>query len=439
MKTKFFFYASFFIMSVCTAVQCHKNTQELPEKANETSGNSIQNMEQLAAPIDSRAEVVPNQYVLLFNENIVPSFSNNPESSRFTNRDEKKRAADAYERLMEPKIRKLALDKLGITSDMTKAVFSTVATGMVVQLKSDHYERLKSQLSQIREVLVLAPDYVTKIEENNTSEQSTTTTNAMAGQVNSWGVDFVGSKNYVGINWAWIMDTGIDYNHPDLNVGVGLGANFSASLVGMLDLNGHGTHVAGIIGAKNNNIGALGVAAGVAVIPVKVMNDNGTGNASSAVLGLNHIAKFVFTGDVINMSIGSTVIGADKLFLEFCIFTISFQGAYVVMAAGNDGIHANNQSPARLNGNRIFTISAADEKLNLASYSNYGTGPVDFAAPGSNIYSTYKFGGYTKLSGTSMATPFVAGILLANSGVIKTRGTLKTDKDAILDPLAVLK
>ncbi|WP_236545783.1 S8 family serine peptidase [Tenacibaculum maritimum] len=105
------------------------------------------------------------------------------------------------------------------------------------------------------------------------------------------------------------------------------------------------------------------------------------------------------------------------------------------MAAGNESQDANNVSPARVNGNNIYTISAMDRNDNWASYSNYGS-PVDFCAPGSAIYSTWKDGGYNTISGTSMATPHAAGVLLF--GTPSTSGTVNGDPDGNSDPIISL-
>ncbi len=105
------------------------------------------------------------------------------------------------------------------------------------------------------------------------------------------------------------------------------------------------------------------------------------------------------------------------------------------LAAGNSGISATQSSPARVNGSNIYTVSAFSTGDKWASFSNYGNPPVDYAEPGVGINSTYKGGGYASLSGTSMAAPHLAGILLAGS--VRSGGTVKNDPDGTADTIGV--
>ena len=110
------------------------------------------------------------------------------------------------------------------------------------------------------------------------------------------------------------------------------------------------------------------------------------------------------------------------------------KGDNVSLAAGNTSADANNYSPARVNGNGVYTVSAMGTGDKWASFSNFGNPPIDFCAPGVNIYSTYKGGGYTTMSGTSMAAPHVCGLLLL--GNISTNGYVIGDPDGKPDPIA---
>jgi subtilisin family serine protease len=231
---------------------------------------------------------------------------------------------------------------------------------------------------------------------------------------------------------AWIIDTGIDLGHADLNTSRACHVNYvtqGADQTGN-DGNGHGTHVAGIIAARNNSIGTLGVAANAFVCAVRVLNNAGSGQWSWIINGVNHVARNGASGEVANMSLGGSGSNAT---LEKAVLDASARVAFS-LAAGNNGEHANGFTPARVNGANIFTISAINSSKCMASWSNYGNPPVDFAAPGVGILSTYKGGGTKSLSGTSMAAPHVAGILLG--GAVHGSGTASCDPDGNPDPIA---
>jgi subtilisin family serine protease len=446
MKTKLFFLASLLLVSVLTLSAQQVNDKQIPEKSKEIVDPSAKKVDN---PKKVKTSVIPDQYVILFDENIVPPFAKSSGNAKFTNRNEKKKASDAYDKKMEGQIRKIAQEQLGITPAMIKSVFSAATTGIVIQLKNDQAKGLKAKLTQMKEVVAMIPDFTMQTAEDKTVAPRIPTFNSAIAQYNSWGVNFVGSMNYAGDKWAFILDTGIDLDHPDLNVGVEWGANFTNSPAGMDDRNGHGTHVAGIVAAKNNTLGTLGVAAGATVVPIKVLGDGGTGAFSWCIQGLNHVARYCIPGDVVNMSLGADapelwretfewLFGVDdRVQMERCIRNLANAGVHMVIAAGNSTRHASLETPARTEGTRIYTISNADTYLNMAYDSNHGNGPVDYAAPGTDILSTFMDGQYAYMSGTSMAAPFVAGILLANNGVIRTRGNLYWDRDGSRDPIAV--
>lgn len=252
-------------------------------------------------------------------------------------------------------------------------------------------------------------------------------------QVIPWGITKVGGfVNYTGTSKAYVLDTGIDLDHPDLNVATfGFNAFTSGKDGGSLDDgNGHGSHVSGTIAAKSNSIGVVGVAAGALVVPVKVLGATGSGSNSGVIAGVNYVGANGQVGDVANMSLG----GGISTALDDAVILASSKVKFV-LAAGNSGADANFSSPARANGPNIYTISAMDSGNKLATFSNYGNPPVDYAAPGVSILSTWKSGGYNTISGTSMAAPHVAGILLL--GNINSGGTISGDKDSTPDQIAV--
>ena len=145
------------------------------------------------------------------------------------------------------------------------------------------------------------------------------------------------------------------------------------------------------------------------MVPVKVLSSRGSGSYSGVIAGVDHVGANGNAGDVANMSLGGPISQA----LDNAIITAAAAtGVQFVLAAGNESGDANNSSPARTNGNNIYTISASDINDNFAWFSNYGNPPIDFCAPGVSIESTWKGGGYNTISGTSMAAPHAAGVLL---------------------------
>jgi subtilisin family serine protease len=239
-----------------------------------------------------------------------------------------------------------------------------------------------------------------------------------------------GGTTFTGSGRAWIIDTGIDLDHPDLNVDVARSRTFVNNSKSPDDGNGHGSHVSGTIAAKDDANGVVGVAAGATVIAVQVLGRTGSGTTSGVIAGVDYVRSSGSNGDVANMSLG----GGLSTALDSAVQAAAAAGVKFALAAGNSGADANNSSPGRVNGANIFTVSAVNSSDVFASFSNFGNPPVDFAAPGVSILSTYKSGGFATLSGTSMATPHVAGVLLFGS--VGSDGTAINDPDGEPDPIA---
>ncbi|TBH20489.1 S8 family peptidase [Thermus thermamylovorans] len=242
-----------------------------------------------------------------------------------------------------------------------------------------------------------------------------------------WGVERVGAPTTTakgaGVS-IYILDTGIKVGHEDLtNLA---GGHAVVKCRGRCrapydDDNGHGTHVAGTAAAVNNNVGVLGVAPAAELWAVKVLSNSGSGSISGIVQGLNWVIAHDNGGKpkVINMSLGGR--GRDDQDGQYCpanrstdAFHNAIQKAVcdhnitVVVAAGNDGADAANYVPAAYD--EVLTVSATNSQDDWPSWSNYGP-DVDLAAPGVSILSTWhtSTSAYNTLSGTSMASPHVAG------------------------------
>lgn len=354
------------------------------------------------------ANVIPGQYIVVMNDDYLPSDM---------------RAAVTHEerqQIMKEEGQKV-LGKHGIAAEKIQHVYGTALKGLAL---ANLTEKDVQKLAADPAVKYLEQDQVISIQggppggggggscANNNSE--TTPCGITAAN---------GGANYTGNRKAYVLDTGIDLDHPDLNVAnYGHNSFTSGKDAGSLDDgNGHGSHVAGTIAAiGGNGIGVKGVAAGALVVPVKVLDSRGSGSTTGVIAGVNYVGGHGAAGDVANMSLG----GGVSQSLDDAVVAASSGGIWFVVAAGNNGANANNYSPARANGPYVRTIAAMTCAGAWASYSNYGNPPVDWIATGSSVCSTYKSGGYASLSGTSMATPHAAGVILVKGGNPSSCGTV---------------
>jgi subtilisin family serine protease len=249
-------------------------------------------------------------------------------------------------------------------------------------------------------------------------------------QTKPWGITRVNGGTGSSTHTAWVIDTGIDLNHPDLTVDVGRSRSFVRDS-SPDDDNGHGSHVSGIIAAKNNSIGVIGVTPGATLVAVRVLDRSGSGTTSGVIAGVDYVAGAGVSGDVANMSLGGGVSQA----LDDAVVAAASGGVSFTLAAGNESQSATLHSPARANGPNVYTVSSFAQGDVWSSFSNFGNPPIDYAEPGSSIYSSYKNGGYATLSGTSMAAPHLAGILLG--GAVRSGGTVSGDPSAPADTIGV--
>jgi hypothetical protein len=267
-----------------------------------------------------------------------------------------------------------------------------------------------------------------------TLSQTDTAGSSSCAQMVPWGVKAVGGPILSNPNpngKVFVIDTGIASN-ADLNIDTNLSMDFvgDGSSPSWNDSNGHGTHVAGTIAAIDNCIDVVGVVPGATVVAVRVLNSSGGGQWSTVIAGIDYAAATAKPGDVINLSFtGPTSTSADD-----AVLNAAKQGIKFVMAAGNYDDDANNYSPARLTAENVYTVSAYDQYGFLCSWSNYGNPPIVFAGPGEDIWSLNYQGGITLMSGTSMAAPHIAGLLLA--GNITVNGNVQGDKDSVPDAIA---
>jgi subtilisin family serine protease len=258
---------------------------------------------------------------------------------------------------------------------------------------------------------------------------------AYYGGANDWNLNSINAPEawahgYTGQGVVVaVVDTGVDRSHPDLVnqlwvnageiAGNGLdddhngfvddtsGWDFASGDNNPNDENGHGTHVAGTIAADANGFGATGVAPDATIMPVRVLGADGSGTANAVANGIRYAAQM--GADIINLSLG----GSLSTVIQSAIQYAQQLGVLVVAAAGNDGA-ATPGYPARFSSslNNVISVGAYSSSNAIASFSNDvgNSGAVQVDAPGVNVYSTYFGSRYGTLSGTSMATPHVAGL-----------------------------
>jgi subtilisin family serine protease len=311
------------------------------------------------------------------------------------------------------------IQRNNIDAQSIQQTFAGEPGGFIANLSADEVARLGNDPS----VQIVEPDRVIAL---------ATCFTVAEPRLITWNVARVGYGNGIG-KTAWIIDTGIDFDHPDLTVDAGRSRSFISGQTSADDENGHGTHVAGIIGGKNNTIGVLGVASGATLVSLRVLGADGEGTLSSIIQALGYVNTNGSAGDVVNMSLGEDVSSPT---LNQQVLNTSNRGIYIAIAAGNDHEAANKFSPGNANGPNIFTVSAIDSLDRFASFSNFGNDVVDYAAPGVKILSTYSNGRYAYLSGTSMAAPHMAGLLLLRGKNFTVSGVAKNDPDGTADPIA---
>jgi subtilisin family serine protease len=228
-----------------------------------------------------------------------------------------------------------------------------------------------------------------------------------------YGIDLTGAdtsstqagngSGAVGNVNVFILDTGSDKNHTDINVV----NHVTFAFIPNNDCHGHGTHVAGTVAAEDNDQDVVGVAPGAPVTGVKVLRCSGSGSTSGVIKGVDYVTANAVKPAVANMSLSG---GANQA-LDDAVINSANSGVLYAVAAGNNGSDACGFSPARAGAgtnNGVVTVAATDSADNEASFSNFGD-CVDIWAPGVNVLSTRRGGGTTTMSGTSMASPHVAG------------------------------
>lgn len=371
---------------------------------------------------DSPAAPIPGQYVVVLKET-----SAKPVVLQEVTTAGRQETYNLNQITRQANLAKLAQVRMssGVAESDVLANYTDVIVGFTASLKEDQVAKLLLN----PDVESVTPDYL--IQMDIPSEEGLPGEYESMGQTLTCAVQNAGGfSTYTGADerWLWILDTGIDVDHPDLSV-IDLFPYAKSFITGETydDANGHGTHVAGIAAAKNNAIGVVGVSAGAPVVPVKVLSNAGMASMSSVLQGLNHVAQYDGKGDVVNLSLGTYPVNNcanNNLALRNAIINLGASGTWVCIASGNNTGKANQCSPGCINGTRVVTVGASTCVGACATFPNWGTTVVDWVATGVNVYSTHKNGKYATLSGTSQATPVVAGIIHLTGKAPVSGGTI---------------
>ena len=254
-------------------------------------------------------------------------------------------------------------------------------------------------------------------------------------EVLPWGIDRIDAElvwpsgNTANLIRVGIIDTGISNTHPDLLANIKGGVNTINPRKNWNDDNGHGSHVAGIVAAIDNNIGVIGVGPAIDLYAIKVLDRNGSGYLSDVIEGIQWAVANNM--QVVNMSLGTA---SNIQSFHDAVIAAKNAGIVTVAAAGNGGGSTNESVIFPAAYPEAIAVSATDNTDTIAWWSSRGP-EVDLAAPGVSIYSTYKGTGYATLSGTSMAAPHVAGsaalVLNIPVGLYDANANGKWDPDEV--------
>lgn len=334
---------------------------------------------------------------------------------------------------------RMARDAARNVNGRVDQVFTASVKGFSARMNAVAAEQLRARVPKI--MTVEQDQIITTLED----------TIALSGAA-PWGtVRVKGQACGLPYSRVWVIDTGIELSDPDLSIAE-TSRHFTAIGTSANDENGHGTHVAGTIGARLVGTTARGVAPGVPVVPVRVLDASGSGSNAGVIAGIDWVAKqkdaacapnspdAVWCDKpeawVVNMSLG----GGYSATLNNAVAAAAAKGVRFAIAAGNSARDARNFSPASTNHENVFTVAATSLSATggdgWASFSNFGPSVVDVAAPGVSVSSTYLGAGYAVLNGTSMATPHVAGVLTMapllksnpSTKALKVNGVSYTDK-----------
>ncbi|WP_299684822.1 S8 family serine peptidase [uncultured Dokdonia sp.] len=403
------FIATFGLLSSCST----EENIDLTDESNLTVEDSRSLDEVTVIPA---ADAISGEYIIVFKEDSNERSFNNYQASERGRTQELSRIKEFYTQKSTRVLSENSIDTKNLST-----VYTGVFQGFYAKnLTESDIENLKSdnRIAFIEPNLALTADFPIPATPEGVSEKDILDLAAAPnsrdvqlpnGEFLPWGVQYVGRTNNANTNrYGWVIDSGIA-PHPDLAIVTGLSRSFVNGEPSWQDANGHGTHVAGTLGARNNGSGVIGVAYGTSLVAVKVLGASGSGSTDGILSGVDYVYNSAIAGDVFNYSVGFrnrfTSNAIDNAFRRLD------DRIYGALAAGNSNDNTQFYSPQRINTSRTWMVGSIDRSNKQpSSFSNFGSS-VDRWAPGRDVWSTWLNGGFNRISGTSMASPHVAGIL----------------------------
>ena len=353
-------------------------------------------------PAEKGKQVTGQYIVQLKDEFIMPGALVDTLSK--SGREDQAKSAESRQNASGREIQHL-MTEFGLSNKKSTQIYTEAISGFATELTGEEVKRL---LADDR-VLSVAEDFMVDLD----VPEIQLLADMPEAQMKPCGITrHNGSNAGPTSKWIWIVDSGI-FQHADLNVVTN--STYARSFVDgypFYDCSGHGTHVAGTAAAKNNSFGVVGMSPGASVVPVKVFGC-GQSPASTILAGINHVAIYDEPGDVCNLSLGGYFGPNCSNYSPYsnAVKNMAASGTRVVIASGNDGQDANYFAPGCINATRIYTVANMDCNNQWNWSSNYGVGPVDWIAVGTNVLSTLPNNQYGYMSGTSMSAPHVSGIV----------------------------
>ena len=402
--------------------------------------------------------VIPDQYIVImkdaFEEPVIKHRQNDPNRENQRNRNKPER--DRKER----KLKDFLVGK-GIGSARQKMLFADVKVGAVVRIDKGTADTLRADTVNVESVIQDVSIQINPIQQSdeeasinpiqqwlspivpandiNPIQQDDSIQNRYdIDTVNHWTKALVTAGGPVdgttNTSMIWFLDTGIDPSGDHLNINTALGTSFVGG--GWTDNNGHGTFCAGVAAGKPIRGSATldeihyGIAEGATVVPVKVLDNTGTGSWGTVIAGLNYVAQLSEPGDVVNLSLGAydpTNPNCRYPGLRNAIENVTGHGVFVTLSAGNNAGIANYNAPGCINGPNIFTTSSINADSTCAVYANFGwptTDPIDFVTVGTRLFSIWMGGQYRMATGTSVSSALLAGIIHARNAAPASGSTV---------------